>query len=477
MQRKHPMDVAASSMAKQLIATLGEAQVLQVARECRWLRRLRSITPLALVVACLSTLGASKATWIADILRTFNAFTGLSIRYKPFHNQLRKKAFPEFMRRLLERTLQKMTRPVLSAGLGSKLGRFRDILLHDGSSFALKDGLRKEWPGRFTKVSPAAVELHVTMSAFEDNPISITLAPDKEAERAFGPKPEDLRDCFVLEDRGYEDRKFFVAMQKAGGFFIVRGNKAIRPRISKAHDLRGRRLRHLEGRPLSWEMLPCSTVDLAIEWRVGAETYRGRLVAVYRRGRRNEKTFVYLHTNLDRTDFSTIEIGKLYRLRWQIELLFKECKSHANLHRFDTEQSAIAEGLIWASILVVVLKRAITHAAQHASGIELSTQRAASCAKHVLDDILRSLLRDVAKLVGAITHACVFLGENSRRAHPKRDRQRGRLSSGLVPLGTRSANSSLASHTSTAKTWAAGSDRSRDGIRKRPAEPGPRLCA
>ena len=44
----------------------------------------------------------------------FNAFTGLSIRYKPFHNQLRKAAFPEFMRRLLERTLEKMTRPVRS---------------------------------------------------------------------------------------------------------------------------------------------------------------------------------------------------------------------------------------------------------------------------------------------------------------------------------------------------------------------------
>jgi len=36
--------------------------------------------PLALVAACLSTLGAGKAQWIADILRTFNAFTGLSIR-------------------------------------------------------------------------------------------------------------------------------------------------------------------------------------------------------------------------------------------------------------------------------------------------------------------------------------------------------------------------------------------------------------
>jgi len=435
MPEKCATKVDATSISKQLIAALGEAEVLRIARECRWLRRLRDITPVALVVACLSTLGASKATWIADILRTFNAFTGLSIRYKPFHNQLRKAAFPEFMRRLLERVLEKMTRPVLCAGLGSKLGRFRDILLHDGSSFALKDGLKKQWPGRFTKLSPAAVELHVTMSAFDDNPIQITLAPDKEAERALGPKAEDLRDCLLLEDRGYEHRRFFLDMQTAGGFFIVRGNKAIRPIVRRAHDLHGRRLRHLEGKPLSWEALPSRSVDVAIEWGKGPETYRGRLVALHKRGRRNEKTFVYLHTNLERAEFSAPEIGKLYRLRWQIELLFKECKSHANLHRFDTVQSAIAEGLIWASMLVVVLKRAITHAAQLALGIELSTQRAASCARHVLDNILRCLLLgSVSALAGVVRRACVFLGENSRRAHPARDRRRGRLSYGLIPL-------------------------------------------
>src|SRR5512139_4278578 len=105
MQERYATGSDAASIAKQLVAALGETAVLQIARECRWLRRLRDITPLALVVACLSTLGASRAQWIADIVRTFNAFTGLSIRYKPFHNQLRKAAFPEFMRRLLERTL------------------------------------------------------------------------------------------------------------------------------------------------------------------------------------------------------------------------------------------------------------------------------------------------------------------------------------------------------------------------------------
>src|SRR5260370_11801889 len=105
-----------------------------------------------------------------------------------------------------------MSRPVLSAGLGSKLGRFRDMLQHDGSSFALKDGLKKQWPGRFTKISPAAVELHVTMSAFDDNPIQITLAPDKEAERALGPMAEDLRHSLLPHHPAYHPPPFFLTI-------------------------------------------------------------------------------------------------------------------------------------------------------------------------------------------------------------------------------------------------------------------------
>jgi Transposase DDE domain len=153
-------------------------------------------------------------------------------------------------------------------------------------------------------------------------------------------------------------------------------------------------------------------------------------------GSPQRQTFVYLHTNLERTEFSALEVGRLYRLRWQVELLFKECKSHANLHRFDTEKSAIAEGLIWASMLVVVLKRAVTHAAQRVVGIEMSTQRAASCAKHVLDKLLQCLLVRRQELACAIARACAYLADNARRAHPERDRRRGRLSSGLVPIVT-----------------------------------------
>jgi hypothetical protein len=48
-------------------------------------------------------------------------------------------------------------------------------------------------------------------------------------------------------------------------------------------------------------------------------------------------------------------VGRLYRFRWQIELCFKEWKSYANLHQFDTANAHIAEGLIWASRCAAVL--------------------------------------------------------------------------------------------------------------------------
>jgi IS4 transposase len=64
-------------------------------------------------------------------------------------------------------------------------------------------------------------------------------------------------------------------------------------------------------------------------------------------------------TNLKRQQFSAVDITKLYRLRWQIELLFKEWKSWNNLRKFNTGKKEIMEGLIWSSLLSLLLKRSI----------------------------------------------------------------------------------------------------------------------
>lgn len=304
MRKQDDTKQAAASMAARLRRVIGEQAVEGLARETGFVQRKRKIAPLGLVVACLSTLGTGPVAWLADILRTLNKNSGKSVRYKPFHNQLRKKAFPEFLRRILVEALSNLTRPVLKATPNGKLARFRDIVLHDGTSLAVKDSLVEHWPGRFTKISPAAVELHVTMNAFEDCPVAITLAADKEAERQFAPTADELKGCLLLEDRGYQSQQLFCEFKANDVSFIVRGTKNIRPIIRAARDHRGRRRRHLrrlDGKPLSWKLLPQGhNLDLDLEWRgANGRNYVGRLVVFYKRAKRNAKQFTYLHTNLD----------------------------------------------------------------------------------------------------------------------------------------------------------------------------------
>ena len=65
--------------------------------------------------------------------------------------------------------------------------------IKDGSSFAVHPALADVFPGRHTTISPAAVELHATMSLWSDQAVVLTIALDSEGERQFLPRPEELR--------------------------------------------------------------------------------------------------------------------------------------------------------------------------------------------------------------------------------------------------------------------------------------------
>jgi len=145
------------------------------------------------------------------------------------------------------------------------------------------------------------------------------------------------------------------------------------------------------------------------------------------------KRHVVLVTNVNRNEFSARVVAALYRLRWQVELLFKEWKSYANLHRFATTKKPIAEGLIWGSLAAATLKRFLAHATQRLlPNVETSTQRVAKS----IGEPLRELLVAVAEhraLRGPLRRLVDSLSTQARRAHPTRDRRKGRLATGLQP--------------------------------------------
>lgn len=261
---------------------------------------------------------------------------------------------------------------------------------------------------------PAAVEIHVTYSGFSDEVTVAQIAPDKEAERQFLPAPATLKDHLLLADRGYPSVDYFDKVDEQGGAFIVQLSCSHDPWV-RAAWVDGKRIELPKPVRLSRFIAQNSgrRMDLDVEYeRDNGKRFVGFRVVVLPG---HEKSMTRLCTNLARTPFSLDLVSRLYRFRWQIELLFKEWKSYANLHKFDTANKHIAAGLIWASLCAAVLKRFLAHAAQLVGGKPIPTRRVAMCAGHFIDDIVFALLACIS-IASAFLDAMTFLLANARRA-------------------------------------------------------------
>jgi hypothetical protein len=410
-------------------AALSEEEVNEVGRRTGQSKRMRVITPFRLFSSIVGSFSSTGIESLADLLRGFNHRFDTSTAYKAFYNRIAQPQFPEFMREMLCRLLTELAMRSLKPAPGSPTADFEDIIIQDGSSLCLKAILNRVFPGRFSKTRPAGIELHATYSGFEDNVIEISLAPDKEPEPQFLPAPPTLRGKLLLADRGYPSTEYFQQLKDAGAFFVVRATKSYDPYVvaSFANGKRRKprtRVRLAEFLALNKDRL----LDLDVEFERGDRRLSFRFVIFPSK----DKFMTRLVTNLDREKFPTELVGHLYRFRWQVELCFKEWKSYANLHRFDTGNEHIAEGLAWASLCAAVLKRFLAHATQNVARISISTRKVAMCAGHLLDDIFAALHRDRRGLRSALVAAIDFLRVNAKRSHPMRDLKSGRLRGGFV---------------------------------------------
>jgi hypothetical protein len=406
--------------ARTLLGGVLSAKTLDaVARRTGLVRRERLVTASALFWSFIVTLGAQRMEFISDVLRTLNAREGWALRYKPFWNRLAQPAFVRFMKAMFMLLCREAATRVVTGTKGSVADYFSDILVDDGSSFAVASGLRRTFPGRFTAFTPAAVELHAHMSLKSGNVATVVLAPDKEAERQFLPPAHTLpRRSLSLRDRGYIDVQYFEDLGKAGAFLICRACTDLRPTI----------VRVLAGLPprvgKKWEGVPLQELrrsklrhdlDLLVRWeRRGRKVIELRLVIRYVE---EKKSWTWLLTNVP-TDVTAEDVGRLYRLRWQVELLFKDWKSYANLHALQSEHPAIVEGFIWASLCAAFLKRSLAQIAQLTLNRPTSSRLAAMSGPHLLPMVAQwanggfrpALFRNIV----------LFLRNNARPTHPER---------------------------------------------------------
>jgi hypothetical protein len=172
-------------MRTALARALSVEMVNQLGRDTGQSERLRTVTPHRLFLSMIAALAGRKVESLADLHREFNRHNDVTVAYKAFYNRLARPGFEAFMRQMFERLVEQLSVQTLTPEGNTAVARFEDIVIQDGSSFALKKALRDVFPGRFTTIEPAAVELHATYSGFSDEVRTVALAPDKEGERQF----------------------------------------------------------------------------------------------------------------------------------------------------------------------------------------------------------------------------------------------------------------------------------------------------
>jgi Transposase DDE domain len=411
-QQKEPrMDHKQLSMVADKVQW-GFSEVLLNAcgKDARFCRRQRTITPFRLGLALTATCASQHVDTLADCHRGFHAVLDTTMTYKAFSNQVAKPPFATFMGTMASRLIGEMTLKVLGFAQGWAVAEFRHMIMQDGSSFALHDAWREVFPGRFTTVQPAAVELPTTLDVLCDTPTTVVLTPDTASEQTFLPEPAALRDSLLLADRGYLDLHYRHRVQAASGFLIIRAKAGMNPQVVEAWREDGLRLRSLRNQPrkvIHAKRPQRQRVALVVLWQVEEHARRLRLLI---RWNRRTKEFCSLLTNLPAQRYHLEMISRAYTWRWQVEVLFKEWNSYAHLHAVDTTNPAIVEGLLWTAIAAAALKRFLAYRTQRLAEVPMSTRKVAMCAMHVVGRIVQALKTgDGAGFYDALEEAITYL--------------------------------------------------------------------
>jgi Transposase DDE domain len=222
----------------------------KLAKQTQFIQRARKTEGFDIFWSIISGFVIGQATEIAGMLRAFIKDTDMPINYSAWYNRLAKAGFAEFMREAATYLINHMyTQHLATEGL---LKQFDDIHIQDGSSLAINDLLKKIFPGRFTKTSPAAIELHVYFSLRYGSFHGVALAPDTVSEYKFMPKPREyqLTNTLSLFDRGYNSIDHLYVIEEANGYFMVRMKDNMNPTVLWANHQDQRKDSYFRNKPL-----------------------------------------------------------------------------------------------------------------------------------------------------------------------------------------------------------------------------------
>ena len=339
----------------------------RIARDVEFGERNRLLVPSRFFwVLVLAPLVIGERTF-AGLARLFTSMTGLAVTDSAVQER-----FSDGAARFMRRAYEGITRRVwvqVGTELKGVLARFKDLTLIDSTVLRLREFLAKKFPACRTNHTKAAAKMHTVMSLKKAQvERMLVTAETVNDSKAFEVGPW-AKARLLLFDLGYFSWAFFARIVEEHGYFISRLKSSCNGVVKKVRiGMRGPV--GSIGRKLK-ECIPQGGVsDIDVEYGQGKQRIILRTICIFDPRTREEHWYV---TNLSPREFSAEEIAELYRLRWQIELLFKELKSDVAIDDLRSKREEVILCHIYAALITVILSRFLCAEAARWAGIDIDT--------------------------------------------------------------------------------------------------------
>lgn len=359
-----PVPFERGQVEEALTRLLPSEKIEQFARETGFIERERKVQPVAFLWVLVIHFGTRLTRRLAELKKGYDQRLGLAtITYPGWYLRFTPE-LSKFLKRCLEYALGELAREP-GRELDPKLAAFEDVFIKDSTVVRLHASLATKWPATRSRKIAAGVKVDTLVSVRANGPKTVALVGERTPEVKLLRVGPWVKNRILLADLGFYSHRLFVKIVENGGSFVSRAKASADPLFVRSYTVHRGRAIDLEGKRLS-EVLPRldrgvldAEVELSFKRRVyngrrASDTARFRLVAVWDEAHRQYHTYL---TNIGPEVLSAEEVASLYRMRWEIELTFKELKSQYALDAFRTTNANIVEALIWAALLTLVASR------------------------------------------------------------------------------------------------------------------------
>lgn len=346
------------------------------------------ISPLAFVVSLVFChLGDSKTFSLEAIRRHMKAQLNQDISRSAFWERLSRDRLKKYLKAVVAELMSQMS---TSALIGTELLRslgISGIWLVDSSSISLWDGAKASFPGTRTQ---AGIKWHASFNLLTGVMNWFKLTPTSRHDRKCFPDIGSLKEVLVIFDLGYFDYGLLFSIQQVGGFYLCRLKSNASICIKEV--VQGLSKKHIGKSLLSIKFKRKRTDIIEIK---AEKLHDGKLLTCRVIGFWNpsERSYHWYMTNLK---VDACIIYPLYRIRWQIELIFKGCKNSLNANQITSNNKNIIESLLLSSLVAQLASNTIFNIGSKCLGqdqkLATSFQRILKVSVDLSSEFIRFLL-------------------------------------------------------------------------------------